>query len=338
MKEELIISGRNIPNIDPYLHIWHWQIPLYLFLGGLAAGILFFASLYTIRGKENQFGTAVKIAPMLVPLFLILGLFALFLDLKHKLYFWQLYTTIRLESPMSWGAWTLMAITPISFIWAASYLKELVPKIWSKNKLINMLLKIIVKPDDNNEVNWEWKYDFLCKFEKYVRKNRVNLAWITIFLAVILGVYTGILLSAFNARPLWNTSILGPLFLVSGLSTAAALIMWLSKNKEEQHLFGKIDAILILIELFFIIHLFMGFRASSLVQIQSSDLFLGGEFTIVFWVFVVGIGLIIPLLLEFMKMRGYKLPVGIPAFLILLGGLIFRFVMVDAGQLTRYLY
>ena len=40
MKEELFVSGRNIPNIDPYLNIWHWQIPLYLFLGGLAAGIL----------------------------------------------------------------------------------------------------------------------------------------------------------------------------------------------------------------------------------------------------------------------------------------------------------
>ena len=43
MKEELFVSGRNIPNIDPYLNIWHWQIPIYLFLGGLAAGILFLA-------------------------------------------------------------------------------------------------------------------------------------------------------------------------------------------------------------------------------------------------------------------------------------------------------
>ena len=51
MREELIISGRMNPNIDPILHIWHWQIPLYLFLGGLAAGVLFFAALYTILGR-----------------------------------------------------------------------------------------------------------------------------------------------------------------------------------------------------------------------------------------------------------------------------------------------
>ena len=56
-----------------------------------------------------------------------LNLVALFLDLKHKMYFWQLYTTIRLQSPMSWGAWVLMLITPLSFVWVASYLKEIVP-------------------------------------------------------------------------------------------------------------------------------------------------------------------------------------------------------------------
>ena len=53
MKEEIIVSGRNNPLIDPVLNIWHWQIPLYLFLGGLAAGILFFAALFKIQGKED---------------------------------------------------------------------------------------------------------------------------------------------------------------------------------------------------------------------------------------------------------------------------------------------
>src|SRR5210317_669182 len=127
MKEELIISGRMNPNIDPVLHIWHWHIPVYLFLGGLAAGILFFAALYTIMGREKEMPTAVKWATFLVPPALVLGLMALFFDLKHQLYFWQLYTTVRIESPMSWGAWVLMFITPLSMLWAASYIKEAIP-------------------------------------------------------------------------------------------------------------------------------------------------------------------------------------------------------------------
>ena len=73
MKEELIISGRMNPNIDPYLHIWHWHIPVYLFLGGLAAGILFFAALYTIMGREKEMPTAVKWATFIVPPALVHG-------------------------------------------------------------------------------------------------------------------------------------------------------------------------------------------------------------------------------------------------------------------------
>ena len=79
MKEELIISGRMNDPIDPVLHIWSWEIPLYLFFGGLAAGILFFAALYVIQGKENQFPTAVRKAPILTPVLLIAGLLALFI-------------------------------------------------------------------------------------------------------------------------------------------------------------------------------------------------------------------------------------------------------------------
>ena len=159
-----------------------------------------------------------------------------------------------------------------------------------------------------------------------------------IVLAVILGIYTGILLSAFNARPLWNTSILGPLFLVSGLSTGAATIMWMSKNEEEQALFRRIDLLLIVIELFFIIHLFMGFLAGSQVKIEAAKLFLGGAYTAPFWVFVVLIGLVFPAILEILEMRGKKIPVSIPAICVLVGGLIFRIIMVEAGQITRFLY
>ncbi|BBE20303.1 NrfD protein [Aquipluma nitroreducens] len=313
MKEELFASGRNIPNIDPYLNIWHWQIPGYLFLGGLAAGILFFASFFTIMGKENKMEATVKKAPLLVPFILMLGLFFLFLDLKHKLYFWQLYTTIRLESPMGWGSWVLMIITPISILWSASYVKEAFP-------------------------NWDWKFKILNTIEAWLIKNRKIIAWPMAIYAIILGIYTGILLSAFNARPLWNTSILGPLFLVSGMSTAAAVIMLMSKDHKERKIMGRIDILLIIVELFFIIHLFMGFLAGSEVQINAANLFLGGKFTAPFFAFVVILGLIFPAVLEVFELKGYKVPIAVPAVLILIGGLIFRFLMVEAGQITRYLY
>lgn len=313
MREEIIVSGRMNPYIDPHLNIWHWQIPLYLFLGGLAAGILFFAALFYLRGKENEYRAAVKIAPMIVPVLLIIGLFALFLDLKHKSYFWHLYTVIRLQSPMSWGAWTLMIITPLAFIWAALHIKEVFPK-------------------------WDWKYQWLKDLETFFQKYKKVIAWLMAIYSVILGVYTGILFSAFNARPLWNTSILGPLFLVSGLSTGAATAILFSKNHEERKTFARIDLLLIAIELFLIVHMFMGFLASTQVQIDAANLFLGGPYTAPFWMLVVAMGLIFPAILEAMELIKFKIPVYIPAILVLFGGIMLRFILAYAGQMSRWLY
>jgi len=312
MREEIIVSGRNNPLIDPHLEIWHWEIPLYLFLGGLAAGILFFAGLQFILGNENKFTTAVKKTPHFAPIILIIGLLALLLDLNHKPYFWQLYTTIKFQSPMSWGAWVLMLVTPLSIIWSAIHINTILPK-------------------------WEWK-GWLKKLETFFSQYKSAMAWIMVVSSVILGIYTGILFSAFNARPLWNTSILGPLFLASGLSTGAALNIIMSKDHHEKLFFSRIDIILIGIELFLIIHMFMGFLASTQVQIDAAKLFLGGPYTAPFWVLVVGMGLIIPGILEFLELRKYKIPVLIPAIMVLMGGLIFRFIIAFAGQESRWLY
>jgi protein NrfD len=313
MEEEIIVSGRMNEMIDPALNIWHWQIPLYLFLGGMAAGILCIAALYYIRGRENDYKTAVRITPFLAPVLLIVGLLALFIDLRHKLFFWQLYTNIRLQSPMSWGAWTLMVITPVSFIWCALHIRDIFPR-------------------------WDWKFQWLRDVETFLIKYKKVLAWIMLIYGIILGIYTGILLSAFNARPLWNTSILGPLFLASGLSAGAASTLILSKNKEERKQFARIDLVLIGIELFLIIHMFMGFLASTQVQIAAANLFLGGPYTASFWIFVVILGMLIPALLEFMELGKFRIPVIVPAVLVIFGSFMLRFIIVYAGQVSRWLY
>lgn len=313
MKEELIVSGRMNHMVDPNLNIWHWQIPLYLFLGGMAAGILCIAALYFIRGREKDYRTAVRITPFLAPILLVLGLIALFMDLRHKLYFWQLYTNIKLQSPMSWGAWTLMVITPVSFIWCALHIRDLFP-------------------------NWDWKFKWLKYLDEFFNRYKKVLAWVMLIYGIILGIYTGILLSAFNARPLWNTSILGPLFLASGLSAGAAATLILSRDKEERKQFARIDLVIIGIELFFIIHMFMGFLASTQVQIEAANMFLGGSFTTSFWVFVILLGMLIPGLLEIMELRKFHIPAIIPAILVIFGSFMLRIIIVYAGQASRWLY
>ena len=212
---------------------------------------------------------------------------------------------------MSWGAWVLLIITPLSFVWAALHIKEVFPK-------------------------WDWRFDLLKKLEQFLNGYKNWMAWAMVVLAVVLGVYTGILFSAFNGRPLWNTSILGPLFLVSGMSGGAAVIVLMSKSVEERHYFARVDLLLIAIELVLIVHMFMGFLASTQTQIDAAKLFLGGEYTAPFWIFVVGMGLVLPALFEFMEMKNKKIPWMIAPVLVLFGGLMLRFIIAFAGQVSNW--
>ena len=214
---------------------------------------------------------------------------------------------------MSWGAWTLLVITAASVVWSALHIRDIFPK-------------------------WDWKYQWLKDLETFFNKYKKALAWLILIYAVITGIYTGILLSAFNARPLWNTSVLGPLFLASGLSAGAAAIVLMSKDPKERLLFTRIDLIILGVELFLIVHMFMGFLASTQVQIEAAELFLGGQYTVAFWVFVVFLGLVIPAFLDLMELRGYHIPALVPGVLVLFGSLMFRFVFVFAGQVSRWLY
>ncbi len=313
MVEEIITSGRNTPLVDPNLHVWGWPIPLYLFLGGLAAGLMFFSALFTLAHREEKYPTATKIMPMAVPFILVIGLGALWIDLSHKLYFWRLYTNIRWVSPMSWGAWTLLLITPLSLLWAGHWLVDLFP-------------------------HQQWKWPALSCFLDNLKRWRRPMAWANIFLAIILGMYTGILLSAFNARPFWNTAILGPLFLTSGLSAAAAVTALFAKNEDERSLFIKTDLFLLGTELFLIVHMLMGFLAGTRVHIQAAALVLGGPYTMVFWVFVIALGILTPMLLEIMDLTKRWVPAAIPALLVVFGNLMLRFVVVALGQASRWLY
>ena len=112
--EELLVTLRHNPGIDPALSVWGWEIPLYLYLGGLTAGLMVFAAVIVLTRREEQAPFAGRQAILLAPLVLSAGMLFLFLDLSHKLYVYRFYTTFEPTSPMSWGAWFLLLVYPAS--------------------------------------------------------------------------------------------------------------------------------------------------------------------------------------------------------------------------------
>ena len=311
MSEELLVTARDNALIDPSLHIWTWEVAMYLFMGGLTAGIMFFAAMMTVRDKEHVAPFAATRLALLGPIALSLGMTTLFLDLEHKLFVYRFYTSFQISSPMSWGAWILIVVYPISVLQILSTFRSgysLPASFLDKLAPARLLM--------------DW-----CE------RNRITIAYAVIPFAVALGIYTGILLSAFGARPFWNSGVLGVLFLVSGLSTAAALVVLIARQKSEKELFTGLDFALILAEIALIALLLISLASGSGQHIDALKIIMGGPYTFEFWVLFFSIGLVLPLLLEILEMAGISKSLAMLApVLVLVGGYALRQVVMDAGQ------
>jgi formate-dependent nitrite reductase membrane component NrfD len=299
------------PFVDLSHEVWRWEIPVYLFLGGLVAGMMIISGYFLLSGRWRSRSSSSHVLPALSLVLLSAGMFALFLDLEHKLYVWRLYLTFQVTSPMSWGSWILLLVYPA---------------------LIGSLLLALPAALRERSPRLEKLSDRMQARPSLVR----SIGAINIALGVMLGIYTGILLSSLGARPLWSSALLGPLFLVSGVSTAAALVDLVAKEPAERDLVSRADIGFLITELLFIVLFLIGLMNASRVHRDAASMLLGGPFTAVFWVLVVGLGLLVPMLIQTLAATHKIRHTAVAPLLVLAGGLVFRFVMVSAGQLTHW--
>jgi formate-dependent nitrite reductase membrane component NrfD len=310
------VSTAHSPATDPQLHVWGWEIPVYLFLGGFTAGIMVLSGWALWKGRRNlrphtTFALASSGLFILGLASISLGMLALFLDLGHKPYVWRLYLTLELWSPMSWGAWILLLVYPVL---VAGVLLD-PPRALLQHA--PALRPVVERMESSPRV-------------------RHAVGFVSIVTGVALGIYTGILLSALGARPLWSSGLLGPLFLVSGLSTAAAFAHWASPEPEERVQMAWLDNLFLTIELGLIGLLLIGLLTSTEAHAEAAGLLLGGPYTAVFWVGVVFAGILLPLAIQSLAVTHRIIHTPIAPILVMLGGLALRFVIVSAGQLSHW--
>ncbi len=306
-----ITSTRNNHLIDPVFNAWGWEIPVYLFLGGMVAGMMIISGYFIYKGRSGEKNCSCHYLPIISLILLTLGMFALFLDLEHKKYFWRLYMTFKIASPMSWGSWILLFVYPALFL---NFILGLPEKIRMKYSFLNNVYE---------------KLSFSKSFVKLISFSNITLG-------VALGIYTGILLSALAARPLWNSPILGILFLVSGLSSAAAFVHLIARDINERELLARADNNFLSIEIIIFILYFIGMLSSTRAHINAADILLTGSYAAVFWVFVMGMGIIIPLIIQSLAVR-HKIQHNPAApIMVIFGGFFLRYVIVFAGQFSSY--
>lgn len=314
MTEVTVDRGAHLTDLAA--HVWTWQIPLYLFFAGVAAGILLLATTLWSRRPPEERSRWLRWLPMAAPISLGLGMLVLFPHLSYKSHAFRFFTTIELLAPMSWEAWLLLVAAPASGFFAlGALLPGEVEALAGWGGLRIFHLGGLVRWAHRLAVTWP------------LALRRLNLG-----VAVALAAYPGFLLGTMVARPVWNSAMLIPLFFVSALLSGAALARLFPLEAEEHAALRKLNVRMIALQAvtlgLFLLWLVIGGEASR----QASHLFLGGPLTAPFWVLVVVAGLAVPLALELAEGRRRLRPSLASPLLLLGGGLGLRLILVAAGM------
>jgi len=323
---ELTITGANAITY-PHLHIWDWRVAIYLFLGGLTGGSMAMAAIANLRpGKEVAYDApCCWRVPLLSPILLAVGMGFLFLDLELKQHMYRFYMTLQPLSPMSWGSWILILVFPAMIAYACSSVPDSVLDSMSPGAIKDFIL---------NKCRPQMRF--------WAQANFV--------LGIILSIYTGILLSSFLARPLWNSSILPILFLNSGLSTGAALMILMARRNSVKLFFTKMDIWLIFSEIAVLVLLYYGqFNSAEASRESIMPFFTLTSQYFPYFISILTLSVILPLaiVLKFLEVSGehssdipltfkQKFEMNASAVLVLVGGVIIRFALVYAGQLSKF--
>jgi formate-dependent nitrite reductase membrane component NrfD len=330
---------------------WNWIVVIYLFLAGVSAGAFAISALAYFIGKETH-ERIVRIGAYIAPFPVLIGTLCLIYDLERPHLFWKLFLTFQLSSVMSIGAWLLLLFTLISFlhfyIWLPEDFDFLAILQWLPPRFAEMTIIKTIKssrflPFLGREKLLQW---------------RGWVALVGILLSICVGIYTGVLLGALVARPFWNNPILPLLFLLSAMKTGIASILLVGffligfkKMKQEEMdaselLIHFTDLILVVLCIIAVFLFIFGLCVSTKSSCEAVKLIMGGEFTLPFWLLVVGVGILLPLAIEVYELIPYYNRHAEPgehspwisvifATSVLVGGFVLRYVVIYAGQISQ---
>ena len=277
---------------------WRWFIVAYFFLGGLAGGSYFLATLLDRFGTERH-RPLVRLGHLVAfPIVCLCGL-VLTVDLGRSERFWHMLVQsetfrpmLKTYSPMSSGAWVLLLFSVCAFV---SFTGAVAARGWPQWALLRH-----ASPE--------------AQFGRLV-------SGLGAILGLYLAGYTGVLLSVTN-RPIWaDTTLLGLTFLTSAASTSDALLIllgsWSGLTRERLHPLERFDRSALIFEVLAIAAL-----VASLGRIAT--VWLDGWGVLLAAMVLGGIGL--PLLIEWRRPAGR--PAWIGPTLVLLGGLVLRMIIV----------
>ena len=161
-----------------------------------------------------------------------------------------------------------------------------------------------------------------------------SIAYVAIPFAILVGTYTGILLTHAPGRVLWHSALTPVLFLNGGLISGIAVVILLSvghQSSESLSKLGRIVGWVVLIELGLLAIELITLASGSAEDAQAVKALLVGTFSLPFLGVEVVLGSLIPLAILLRK-KVNSAALALASLLVLIGVFTMRYVIVIGGQ------
>ncbi len=281
---------------------WGWLVVVYVFLAGCGGGTFIFSYILTFLGRYEP---VASIGLLTGPVLVAIGSMALVLDLGSPTRCYRLFTTPRtlVSSWMARGSWILTAFVILGLAYALPSFGLFAWLPWDKASNVGQFI-----------------------------------GGAAALFAIFVPIYPGLLLGVIRSIPLWNTSALPLLFLLSGLDTGVALLALVSLHFpavvgiEGFHLLAMVDIVLIILLLIALLVYMEIVRQSGAIAAKSVHLLKRP-------LFVVGLpigGMLAPLALLIASANTSDIALvvaveGTAGILVLIGALLLRYHVVTCG-------
>ncbi len=289
---------------------WGLLLAIDLFAAGLGAAIFMVAVAANLAGGR-RYRRISTTGALIAPWPVILGVLLIVVDLGKPLRFWEMmlrrsHETLGIESimfnagsTMSLGTWLLI--------------------LFVLGSLVYMVVALLA-----------WPFKWAEKLQKV-------LGVIGLPIALLVTIYTGVLLSATRNR-VWGSLLLPIVFVASAIVTGIAAIVFIlaairvarpdSKIGSDIPKLEVINGWTIAFQLLMVI-LFVIFGIGS-AQMRAV---IGSAFGLLWWIGVIGLGLVLPLVIG-IRGGAKNAPVSlVVSALVLLGGFFLRYTILLGGQL-----
>jgi Fe-S-cluster-containing dehydrogenase component/formate-dependent nitrite reductase membrane component NrfD len=290
-READLALSRPVYDVSHMARPWGGRVAAYLWTKSVAAGSLLVAALGVFAGSAEGGLLTGLAAPVLALLFLAVTTGLLVADLKRPDRFYYILTRGNRTSWLVWGAWILMAYGALGALWLLAG--------WTQNLALMNLLGLPV-----------------------------------VLLAAASAGYSAFLFGQAEGRDFWQSPLLLPQLLIAALIAGGAslILLHVALGGAPEKLPPLVMGFAVSLIAYAVVLLAELYGAHANVDVAlAARLITRGGFRASFWLWVVGAGVVVPLLLIwFGPATGGT--VAVAALLSLAGLWVYEDLWVKAGQ------